>query len=277
MHLQFTKMHGLGNDFVVIDAISQRVNINSEIVRKLADRRLGVGCDQVLLVMPPQQPDSDFRYRIFNSDGIEVETCGNGARCFAKFVRDRKLTGKSVITVETLAGTIKLLVESNGDVTVDMGVPILEPKDIPMLMDERALNYQLPLTDKVLTVGAVSVGNPHAVTLVDNVSEAPVAALGPEIESHPLFPNRVNAGFMAIVSREEINLRVFERGVGETLACGSGACAAVVIGGLYNLLESIVTVNLPCGSLTIEWPGEGHSVLMTGPAVTVFSGRINIK
>ena len=276
MHLRFTKMQGLGNDFVVIDAISQRVNVNPKVARQLAERHLGVGCDQVLVVMPPQQADSDFRYRIFNNDGTEVEACGNGARCFAKFLRDRKSTRKSVITVETLAGKIELIVRDNGDVTVDMGVPLLEPKDIPMLTDKRALTYSLPLTNQTLSFGAVSMGNPHAVTIVDNVAEAPVAELGPEIETHSLFPERVNAGFMDIVSRHEINLRVFERGAGETLACGSGACAAVVVGRLRNMLDSTVTVNLPGGSLTIEWPGEGRPVLMTGPAVTVFNGRIEI-
>ena len=277
MHLRFTKMHGLGNDFVVIDAISQRININAKIARQLADRHFGVGCDQVLVVMAPQHPDCDFRYRIFNHDGTEVEACGNGARCFAKFVRDHKLTSKSLIIVETLAGKIELLVKDNGDVTVDMGVPLFEPEDIPMLADQRALTYNLPLASESLTIGAVSMGNPHAVTMVDNVAEAPVAEWGPKIEAHPLFPQRVNAGFMTIVSRNEIDLRVFERGAGETLACGSGACAAVVIGRLHKLLDPTVTVNLPGGSLIIEWSGEGHAVLMTGPAVTVFNGRINIQ
>ncbi len=277
MRVKFTKMQGLGNDFVVIDAISQRVDINPERAHQLADRRYGIGCDQVLVVMPPKQPNSDFRYQIFNHDGTEVEACGNGARCFAKYVRDHKLTGKSTITVETLAGKIKLLVKDNDEFTVDMGKPLFEPSAIPMSASTRALTYELPLTDRTLTIGAISMGNPHAVTLVDNVTDAPVAKLGPEIESHPLFPQRVNAGFMTVVSRNEINLRVFERGAGETLACGSGACAAVVVGRLRNLLDSIVTVNLPGGSLVIEWAGEGHVVLMTGPATTVFTGQIVIK
>ena len=270
-------MHGLGNDFAVIDAISQRIDINPDRARQLADRRFGIGCDQVLIVMPPENPDSDFRYRIFNNDGTEVEMCGNGARCFAKFVRDRKLTGKSIINVETLAGKIKLLVKDDGDISVDMGMPLLEPEAIPMLVKTQALTYDLPLADRTLTIGAVSMGNPHAVTVVDNVAEAPVATLGPEIEAHRLFPRRVNAGFMAIVSRKEVNLRVFERGAGETLACGSGACAAVVVGKLRNLLDSTVTVNLPGGALTIEWPGQGHTVMMTGPATTAFTGQIDIK
>jgi len=277
MRVRFTKMQGLGNDFVIIDAISQRVDINPNTARQLADRRFGVGCDQVLVVMPPQEPDSDFRYRIFNSDGTEVEMCGNGARCFAKFVRDCKLTGKSAIIVETLAGKIRLLIRSNSDITVDMGVPLLEPAAIPVLAKVRALTYSLPLADQTLTISAVSMGNPHAVVIVDNVTDAPVAKFGPEIEAHPMFPQRINAGFMAIVSRNEINLRVFERGAGETLACGSGACAAVVVGRLNNLLDSTVTVNLPGGSLTIEWPGEGHAVMMTGPVGTVFTGQIDIK
>jgi diaminopimelate epimerase len=277
MRLRFTKMQGLGNDFVVIDAISQRVNINPNTARQLADRRFGVGCDQLLVVMQPQEPDSDFRYRIFNSDGTEVEMCGNGARCFAKFVSDQKLTGKSALTVETLAGKIRLLIRDNGDITVDMGIPILEPVAIPMLAKERALTYALPLADQTLTISAVSMGNPHAVAIVDNVTDAPVAKFGLEIEAHSMFPQRVNAGFMTVVSRNEINLRVFERGAGETLACGSGACAAVVVGRLHNFLDSTVTVNLPGGSLIIKWLGEGHPVMMTGPAATVFMGQIDIK
>ena len=277
MKLRFTKMHGLGNDFVVIDGISQRVRLNEDKVRRLSDRRFGVGCDQVLLVEVPQNPDVDFRYRIFNADGSEVENCGNGARCFARFVTDRKLTGKRNIVVETANGVMTLYVQDNGDVRVDMGAPRLQPEDLPFQANERAVTYPLSLNDGVsLDISAVSMGNPHAVTVVDTVASAPVENWGPQVESHSQFPQRVNAGFMEIVSRTEINLRVYERGSGETLACGTGACAAVVAGRLRNLLDSTVRVNLPGGSLTIEWQGEGQPVLMSGPAATVFHGQVKI-
>lgn len=276
MLLRFTKMHGLGNDFVVIDAVTQGFHMTADKARKLADRRFGVGCDQILIVEPPSQPDIDFRYRIFNADGSEVEQCGNGARCFAKFVRDRRLTGKSRIRVETKNGIIELTVRSNNEVEVDMGVPVLTPADIPFQADQRATTYPLTVNGEQLTIGAVSMGNPHSVLRVDSVATAPVETLGPAIESHPQFPQRVNAGFMEVVSRNEINLRVYERGVGETLACGTGACAAMVAGRLQDLLDSQVKVNLPGGSLTIEWQGEGQPVIMTGPATTVYQGRIKI-
>ncbi|MGS2724635.1 diaminopimelate epimerase [Porticoccus sp. GXU_MW_L64] len=274
--IHFSKMHGLGNDFVVIDAVTQPFAMCSSKARKLADRHFGVGCDQILLVEPPSQPDMDFRYRIFNADGSEVEQCGNGARCFAKFVRDRKLTGKQHLKVETCKGTIELHCEANNRYRVDMGVPELEPQNIPFRAESRASSYSLPVAGRQLTIGAVSMGNPHAVCVVDDIQSAPVAELGPLIENHEQFPRRVNAGFMEIVSRNEINLRVYERGAGETLACGSGACAAVVIGCLQGLLESQVTVNLPGGSLQIQWQGEGQSVTMAGPASTVYQGRIRI-
>lgn len=274
--LRFAKMHGLGNDFVVIDAVTQKLSMTEAKARKLADRRLGVGCDQILLVEPPGQPDLDFRYRIFNADGSEVEQCGNGARCFAKFVRDRKLTGKKHLRVETQNGVIELVCGHNNQFTVDMGVPRLSPDQIPFQAEQQAASYELQVADQPLAIGAVSMGNPHAVCVVDDIETAPVGQLGPLIESHPRFPRRVNAGFMEIVSRNEINLRVYERGAGETLACGSGACAAVVAGRLQNLLDSRVTVNLPGGALQIEWPGEGQTVKMTGPATTVYQGRIRI-
>lgn len=277
MKLRFTKMHGLGNDFVVIDGISQKVRLSEEKVRKLADRRFGVGCDQVLIVEVPQNPDVDFRYRIYNADGSEVENCGNGARCFARFVSDRKLTGKRNIIVETANGIMTLYIQDNDDVRVDMGSPRLAPAELPFSAEQQAISYPLALANGVsLDIGAVSMGNPHAVVLVDDVNTAPVESQGPEIEAHSRFPQRVNAGFMQIISRQEINLRVFERGSGETLACGTGACAAVVAGRLRNLLDSNVRVNLPGGSMTIEWQGEGHSVLMSGPAATVFHGQIKI-
>jgi len=274
--IRFTKMHGLGNDFVVIDAIAQRITLCADQVRRLADRRFGVGCDQVLLVEVPHNPDVDFRYRIFNADGSEVENCGNGARCFAKFVTDRKLTGKRNIVVETATGIMSLRLQNDGRVCVDMGEPSLSPKSLPFTASEQATTYPLQLSDTQLQISAVSMGNPHAVTLVDNIDTAPVDAWGPEVESHVDFPQRVNAGFMQIVSRQEINLRVFERGAGETLACGTGACAAVVAGRLRNLLDSEVKVNLPGGSLTIEWAGPGEHLLMTGPAANVFHGQVKI-
>lgn len=276
MRLRFSKMHGLGNDFVVIDGVSQSVRLTPEKIRYIADRNFGVGCDQILLVETPETPDVDFRYRIFNCDGSEVENCGNGARCFAVFVRERRLTGKNVIKVETAGGLIELRVQQDEQVSVDMGAPRLEPAQVPFVADARAITYPIEVAGKTYDISAVSMGNPHGVLVVDNVKTAPVAELGPLIESHSRFPARVNAGFMQVVSRNEINLRVFERGVGETLACGTGACGAVVSGRLRGLLDEKVKVNLPGGSLQIYWPGEGQSVIMTGPAVTVFHGQIKI-
>lgn len=276
MRLRFTKMHGLGNDFIVIDGVSQKVRLNAERIRQLADRHFGVGCDQLLLVEAPSRPDIDFRYRIFNADGGEVENCGNGARCFARFVIERRLTGKRQIWVETACGDMLLKVADNGEVSVEMGVPRLVPEQVPFDAEAEAVGYELEVAGQLLDISAVSMGNPHAVLLVNNVANAPVAELGPQIESHPRFPKRVNAGFMQIVSPTEINLRVYERGVGETLACGTGACAAVVAGRLRQLLDSPVKVNLPGGSLTIEWGGPGEKVIMTGPATTVFHGQVKI-
>ena len=276
MELTFTKMHGLGNDFVVIDATSQPIELTMEQIRFLADRRLGVGCDQVLLVEPPRQPEVDFTYRIFNADGGEVEQCGNGARCFARYVRDQGLTRKDHIAVATAAGVITLHVEADEQVTVDMGVPIFEPADIPFAADARAEVYPLEVEATQVEVSVVSMGNPHAVMRVEHVDKAPVASLGPRIESHVRFPRRVNVGFMQLVDREHLRLRVYERGSGETLACGSGACAAVVVGRQRGWLDDKVTVSLPGGNLKIQWPGEGQSVLMTGPAVSVFEGRVRL-
>jgi len=273
--LRFTKMQGLGNDFVVIDAIRQAVDLDAEAIRRLADRRFGIGCDQVLLVEPPRLPGTDFHYRIFNADGGEVEQCGNGARCFARFVRDQGLTTKTEIPVGTAAGPIRLIVEPDGRVRVDMGPPILEPEQIPFLADQQALTYPLELDGEVLEIGALSMGNPHAVLLVEDVDSAPVARLGPPIEHHPRFPQRVNAGFMQVLAPDHIRLRVHERGVGETLACGTGACAAVVSGRLRGLLDTRVRVTLPGGDLVIEWRGAGRPVLMTGPAERVFEGEID--
>ncbi len=276
MLLRFTKMHGLGNDFVVLDLVTQRFNLQPEHVRKLADRHFGIGCDQLLVVETPTQPDVDFRYRIYNCDGNEVEQCGNGARCFAKFVRDKKLSGKNRIRVETNTGIIELSVTEDRQIRVNMGKPILEPVNIPFVASSQANIYPIIVDNKEILIGAVSMGNPHAVILVDDIETAPVATLGPAIECLPDFPQRVNVGFMQVLSRKEINLRVFERGVGETLACGSGACAAMVSGQLQGLLDQRITANLSGGSLTLEWRGESHPVMMTGPANNVFEGQITI-
>ena len=276
MLLRFTNMHGLGNDFVVLDLVTQRFLLKERHIRKLADRRFGIGCDQVLVVEPPGRPDVDFRYRIFNADGGEVEQCGNGARCFARFVRDKRLIGKDTIRVETKGGVIELLITRNRQVRVDMGAPVLEPARIPFEAPEPATTYTIEADGRSYEIGAVSMGNPHAVLLVDDVASAPVTTLGPRLELHPRYPNRVNVGFMQVVSPREINLRVWERGAGETLACGTGACAAVVSGRLRGLLEQEVQVNLPGGSLSIEWSGAGSAVMMTGPAATVFEGQIQL-
>ncbi len=276
MLLKFTKMHGAGNDFVVVDLISQCYKLRSRDVRKLADRHFGVGCDQVLVVEPPRNPEVDFSYRIFNADGGEVEQCGNGARCFARFVREKKLTGKRLIKVETAGGIIELRVHNRRDVEVSMGVPVFEPADIPFNARSRAASYPLQVDGKRLEIGALSMGNPHAVLRVDSVAGADVDRLGSLIENHPDFPRRVNAGFMEVVSDRVIKLRVYERGVGETLACGTGACAAVVYGVTRGWLRDVVTVDLPGGKLSISWAGEGHPVIMTGPTEVVFEGTIRI-
>jgi diaminopimelate epimerase len=276
MRLRFSKMHGLGNDFIVIDGISQSVRLTPEKIRQLSHRHFGVGFDQLLLVEHPESSSMDFRYRIFNCDGSEVENCGNGARCFAVFVRERRLTGKNVIKVETAGGNIELSVAANGEVSVDMGIPRLLPSEIPFIADREAPTYLLDVGSQVLEISAISMGNPHAVTVVENVNAAAVEVLGPLVEHHPRFPQRVNVGFMQIISPAEINLRVFERSAGETLACGTGACAAVVAGRLRNLLNEFVTINLPGGRMFVSWAGAGHSVVMTGPATTVFHGQVNI-
>jgi len=274
MRIRFTKMHGLGNDFVVIDATREPVELTPEQVRQIADRHFGVGCDQLLVVEPPSQAGVDFRYRIFNADGGEVEQCGNGARCFVRFVHDKGLTAKREIRVETRAGIIAPRLEDDGQVTVDMGVPVLEPARIPFLSDSDAVVQALDVDGLMVPITAVSMGNPHAVQVVADVDTAPVAMQGPLIERHPRFPTRVNAGFMQVVSPSQIRLRVFERGAGETLACGTGACAAVVAGILRGLLRSPVRVQTRGGELEIAWAGGGAPVMMTGPAVTVFEGEM---
>ena len=276
MKIKFTKMQGLGNDFVVLDGVSQPLDLSAEQYRALGDRHFGVGCDQILLVERATQPGVDFRYRIFNNDGGEVEQCGNGARCFARFVYAKGLTEKREIRVETAKGIIGPKLEADGEVTVDMGAPFLLPAEIPFLADAQAVIYPLDVAGKSYDISAVSMGNPHAVQVVDDVDSFPVASVGAAIEVHPRFPQKVNAGFMQIINRAAIRLRVFERGAGETLACGTGACAAVVSGILRGLLDDTVRVSTRGGELTIRWQGPGQPVLMTGPAVIVFEGEIEI-
>ncbi|MDR0578889.1 MAG: diaminopimelate epimerase [Candidatus Accumulibacter sp.] len=274
MKIRFSKMHGLGNDFVVIDGVRQSVALTPAQIRFIADRHLGVGCDQLLLVERATRPDADFRYRIFNADGGEVEQCGNGARCFVRFAHEQGLTGKREIRVETLAGVIGPRLEADGQVTVDMGAPVLEPARIPFTSPSAEIVQSLEVGGRCAQITAVSMGNPHAVQVVPDVDAAPVAEEGPLIEAHPRFPRRVNAGFMQVVGRQRIRLRVFERGAGETLACGTGACAAAVAGILRGLLDSPVRVETRGGELSIAWRGLGTPVSMTGPAVTVFTGEI---
>ena len=274
--LAFSKMHGLGNDFVMIDAVRQDIRLSADQVRWLADRHFGVGCDQLLVVEPAQTPGVDFRYRIFNADGGEVEQCGNGARCFARFVFEQGLSDKREIRVETKKGIITPRLEADGNVTVDMGVPVLTPSDVPFVSDSDAWVQPLDVAGTPVAITAVSMGNPHAVQVVADVDTAPVAAQGPLIEHHPRFPARVNAGFLQVVDEHNVRLRVFERGAGETLACGTGACAAVVAGILRGLVASPVRVATRGGELTIAWGGVGTPVMMTGPAVTVFTGELTL-
>lgn len=276
MRLKFSKMHGLGNDFVVLDGIRQQVELTEAQLRFLGDRRFGVGCDQILLVERASQPGVDFRYRIFNSDGSEVEQCGNGARCFVRFVVDQGLTDKNEILVETMSGVITPRLEGDGEVTVNMGVPRFAPAEIPFVSDTDAVIQPLDVAGTTVDISVVSTGNPHAVQVVANIDSAPVAEQGPLIESHPRFPQRVNAGFMQVVDRHAMRLRVYERGAGETLACGTGACAAVVAGIRRGLLDSPVRVTTRGGDLNIAWGGPGQPIMMTGPAVTVFEGEIEL-
>lgn len=274
MNIQFTKMQGAGNDFMVIDAINQPVSLSAAQIKQLANRQFGVGFDQLLLVEPSKT--ADFKYRIFNADGSEVAQCGNGARCFVRFVVDQQLTKKNEILVETASGIISPKLENNGEVTVNMGPPRFAPQEIPFTTETRSLQYALNVGGEAYQISALSMGNPHAVLLVDNVETAPVQTLGAKIEVHPNFPERVNVGFMQVVDAHTIKLRVFERGSGETLACGTGACAAAVAGIQLGKLQSPVTVKARGGILTITWAGEGQSVLMTGPAEPVFTGTITV-
>jgi len=276
MDIHFSKMQGLGNDFVVIDGINQAINLTSEQICFIANRRFGVGCDQLLLVEKPQSTEAEFRYRIFNADGGEVEQCGNGARCFARFVLNKQLTENQSIAVETMSGLIVLTLEPDGDVTVNMGVPNFEPSSLPFIADSRSAQYTLQTSAGSLSIAAVSVGNPHAVLQVDNIDTAPVDVLGPEIEAHSRFPERVNVGFMQIMSDDAIRLRVYERGAAETLACGTGACAAVAAGRYQGKLAECVKVSLPGGELVIRWGGENEPLFMTGPAAHVYEGIISL-
>jgi diaminopimelate epimerase len=277
MRLRFTKMQGAGNDFVVLDGIGQQIELTPAQLRQLADRHFGVGADQILVVERPATPGVDFRYRIFNADGGEVEQCGNGARCFVRFVREKGLTTQAEIRVETLSGIIVPRLEPDGRVTVDMGRPIFDPRRVPFETDSDALQQSLDVDGVTVHVTVLSMGNPHAVQVVDDVASAPVETLGPQIERHPRFPQRVNAGFMQVVDRHRIRLRVFERGSGETLACGTGACAAAVAGIKRGLLDSPVEVETRGGRLTITWQGADNAVWMTGPAESVFDGEIETE
>ena len=272
MSLKFTKMQGLGNDFVVLDGVRQKLTLDASTIRALADRRFGVGCDQVLVV-EPAKGDADFRYRIFNADGGEVEQCGNGARCFVVFVRDHGLSAKREIRVETAGGVIVPRLDDDGNVTVDMGIPRFAPSEVPFIGGTGARQETLDVDGQLVTVAVLSMGNPHAVQRVVDVERAPVTTQGPRIEHHPRFPNRVNAGYMQVVDRDTIRLRVWERGAGETLACGTGACAAAVAGIRLEVLDSPVRVVTRGGELRIAWQGEGAPVMMTGPAVTVYEGE----
>ena len=276
MNINFTKMHGLGNDFVMINAITQAIELDTDTVKYLANRNMGVGCDQLLVVEKSPVDDCDFRYRIFNADGGEVQQCGNGARCFARFVVDQGLSEKTEIPVLTAGGRIILKLEQSDQVTVDMGQPILEPKNIPLKAVQQQTTYQHTVANQQVTFSAISMGNPHAVVVVDSVDEAPVEILGTAFQHTEIFPEQVNAGFMQIIDRSQVRLRVFERGAGETMACGTGACAAIVAGILQGLLDDSVTVILPAGNLIISWAGIGSAVMMTGPATTVFNGTIKI-
>ena len=276
MQLRFTKMHGLGNDFMVLDLISQHAHIQPKHVRLWGDRKTGVGFDQLLIVETPSTPDVDFRYRIFNADGSEVEQCGNGARCFARFVFDKRLTVKKQIRVETKGGIIELLLKGDGQVRVDMGAPRLQPAEIPFIAETETLSHAVQVEGETVELAVVSMGNPHGVLRVADVDQAPVLTLGPKLECHPRFPQKANIGFLQVIDAQRARLRVWERGVGETRACGTGACAAAVAGIRQGWLKSPVSIELPGGLLNIEWDGVGQSVLMTGPATRVYEGQVRV-
>ena len=276
MRLRFAKMHGLGNDFMIIDRVSQHFDMEPDQIRQWSDRHTGVGFDQLLAVEPPDDPEADFRYRIYNADGSEAEQCGNGARCFAKFVADNELSVKDSLVLESNGGTIITTLKPDDQVEVDMGIPSTHPKDVPFLADTRELAYMVDVNDCRVPVTPVSIGNPHAVIFVDSVADAPVDSLGPALSRHERFPEGTNVGFCQIVDRGFMRLRVFERGVGETRACGTGACAAVVAGKIKSQLGERVKVSLPGGKVRINWPGPGTPLKMSGPACLVYEGTIEV-
>ena len=276
MRLEFTKMHGLGNDFVVLNALEQEINLSAEQYRALADRRFGIGCDQILLLEPSSDENMDIRYRIFNADGNEVEHCGNGIRCVGLYLTEKGYVSKDVIHAETMNRNASIYMNGTDQIRVDMGVPRFEPGDIPMDVSRRQNAYELALPSGKVTVLVASMGNPHAVLLVDDVETAPVESVGREMQASPLFPDSVNVGFMQILDPGHVRLRVYERGVGETLACGTGACAAMVVGNMANKLEKQVDIGLKGGHLCVDWDGEGEPVWMTGPATIVYEGQIDL-
>lgn len=277
MKLAFTKMHGAGNDFVVIDGVTQAVNLNTNQLRRLADRHRGIGCDQILMVTPPDSPDADFRYHVFNADGSRAGQCGNGARCVGRFLREKRLTRQREILLQTNDDSLALSLTEDGRVFAGLGAPRFAPAEVPFQADETQDQYTLDVQGQSLSIGALSMGNPHAILMVDDCDAAPVSTLGPLLEAHTRFPERVNVGFMQVQSRGEVKLRVFERGVGETDACGSGACAAAVHGMKLGLLDEEVVVSLPGGKLSVSWPSMGDRVWLGGPTATVFNGTVTLK
>jgi diaminopimelate epimerase len=276
MLIKFTKMHGLGNDFVVIDGVRQHINLTTKAIKKLADRHLGIGCDQLLLIEPPSDKKIDFNYRIFNSDGSEVEQCGNGARCMGRYIADQQLSGKKTVLLQTKNRVMEVTTKAKNLVTANMGAPIFTPSEIPFICQQQDIKYSIESKSQTFDIAAVSVGNPHAVIQVEDINTAAVEEIGPLIQTNSQFPESVNVGFMQIVDRQTIKLRVYERGVGETQACGSGACAAAVAAIQQDLVDSRVNLRLLGGELSVEWCGEGQPILMTGPAETVFHGKIKI-
>ena len=276
MLMKFTKMHGLGNDFVVIDTVRQNVDVSPEMVRRLAHRNLGIGCDQVLVIEPPSEKNIDFNYRIFNCDGAEVEQCGNGARCLGRYIFDQRLSGKKSVLVKTKNRVMEIQSSSKNLITANMGAPVFKPADIPFIAEQQDKLYTIDIDNQPYSISAISMGNPHAVIQVEDIDSVAVEALGSQLQAHPRFPESVNVGFMEIVNRQHIKLRVFERGVGETQACGSGACAAAVAAIQQELVDHSIRVELLGGELRIEWRGDSQPVLMSGPAISVFQGQIKL-
>jgi len=276
MQIRFTKMHGLGNDFVVLDAVRQSIRLTTDIIKRIADRNLGIGCDQVLVIEPPTDRNIDFNYRIFNCDGSEVEQCGNGARCIGRYIKDQQLSGKKILRIKTKNRVIEITTTTKNMITANMGEPSFIPTDIPLDSEQQNDLYSIDINNSSLKISALSVGNPHAVLQVDNIDQADVETIGSLIQKHSLFPESVNVGFMQIIDRQNLALRVYERGVGETQACGSGACAAAVAAIKQGLVDKTIEIKLLGGKLTIEWQGEGQPILMTGPAETVFHGKIKL-